>query len=115
MFKTKKFKRYDCQVLGTKSVSGNSISHSNAVTQRWFRLNIHKHSFFSEILQKSIVFKCTTRAYRSVHKNGGIDKYILDRSVFKLTDELMQVRKILKKVQLKKNNLTTKTVTKPMA
>lgn len=55
---------------------GNSISESkHAIRRRWMP-NIIRKSLWSEVLNKDIKIKLTTKVLKTISKEGGIDRYL---------------------------------------
>ena len=57
--------------------------------------NLQNASFFSEILGKNIKLKVTSKGIKTVEKNGGIDKFLLNSKNSKLNNETRKLKKIL--------------------
>ena len=58
-------------------------------------INLQNTSFFSEILGKNIKLKVTSKGIKTVEKNGGIDKFLLNSKNSKLNNETRKLKKIL--------------------
>ena len=84
-----------CDITNVKPMTGNNVSHAVNKTKRRFFPNLQKTSFFSEILGKKIKLKVTSKGIRTVEKNGGIDKYLLNSKNSKLNSETRKLKKIL--------------------
>ncbi|MDR2901638.1 MAG: 50S ribosomal protein L28 [Lactobacillales bacterium] len=82
-----------CLVTGKGVQSGNNVSKSNRKTRRRFMPNLQNISVFSEILGTTMVLKITTNGLRTIEKNGGLDAYVLNTPVSKLTAEFKKIRK----------------------
>lgn len=59
-----------CQVTGVGPVSGHSISHAHNKTKRRFLPNLQKKRIWVKELNRFITLKLTTRALRTISKNG---------------------------------------------
>lgn len=59
-----------CQITGKKSITGNSVSHSNVKTKRRFYANIQKKRIFVPELDKFVTLTISTSALRTVNKLG---------------------------------------------
>lgn len=81
-----------CRVLGTGVQTGNNVSKSNRKTRRRFMPNLQDMSVYSEILGSKINIRMTTRALRTIEKNGGLDSYLLNKPVSKLSPECKILR-----------------------
>ena len=85
-----------CELTGKSVMSGNNVSHANNRTRRRFLPNLQSATFLSNVLGK-IKMRVSTRAIRTVEKNGGIDAFLMNTSNSKLTDEAMTVKRRLLK------------------
>ncbi len=59
-----------CQITGKRPTSGNRVSHSNIKTKRKFYPNLQKKRFYLPEEDKWITLKVSTRALRTINKNG---------------------------------------------
>lgn len=59
-----------CDVTGVGPKSGNSISHAHNSTKRRFLPNLQKKRIWVQELNKYVTVKLTTRALRTINKNG---------------------------------------------
>ena len=84
-----------CDITNVKPMTGNNVSHAVNKTKRRFLPNLQNTSFFSEILGKNIRLKVTSKAIKTVEKNGGIDNYILGLKNSLLNDQTRKIKKIL--------------------
>ena len=84
-----------CDITNVKPMTGNNVSHAVNKTKRRFFPNLQNTSFFSEILGKKIKLKVTSQGIKTVEKNGGIDKYLLNSKNSKLNSETRKLKKIL--------------------
>ena len=73
-----------CDITNVKPMTGNNVSHAVNKTKRRFFPNLQNTSFFSEILGKKIKLKVTSKGIKTVEKNGGIDKNLLNSKNSKL-------------------------------
>ena len=84
-----------CDITNVKPMTGNNVSHAVNKTKRRFFPNLQNTSFFSEILGKNIKLKVTSKGIKTVEKNGGIDKFLLNSKNSKLNNETRKLKKIL--------------------
>ena len=82
-----------CDITNVKPMTGNNVSHAVNKTKRRFFPNLQNTSFFSEILGKKIKLKVTSKGIKTVEKNGGIDKYLLNSKNSKLNNETRKLKK----------------------
>lgn len=86
-----------CSLTGRKAQFGNNVSHSKRKTRRKFLPNIQNSTFISEYLGK-VTLKVTTRTIRTIDFKGGIDKFLINSSARKLTDEAVKLKRKIKKI-----------------
>jgi large subunit ribosomal protein L28 len=59
-----------CQITGKKAKIGNSVSHANNKTKKKFSPNLQKKKFFIPEENRWITLKVSTKAIRTINKNG---------------------------------------------
>ena len=59
-----------CEVSGVGPIAGNSISHAHNKTKRRFLPNLQKKKIWVQELNRFVTVKLTTRALRTISKNG---------------------------------------------
>lgn len=59
-----------CSVTGKKAMTGNYVSHANNSTKRRHHLNLVKKRIWVPEESKWVTVKLTTRALKTVKKNG---------------------------------------------
>lgn len=73
------FKRAQAGIFHGKTIQfGNNVPHSKHKTRRTWLPNVRTKRLHSDILERDIKFKITTRAMRTVKKYGGLDSYLLN-------------------------------------
>jgi len=88
-----------CELTGKKVMSGNNVSHANNRTRRRFLPNLTTATLMSEVLGRSIKFKLSTSALRSVEHNNGLDAFLLKAKNDVLSANALKIKKeIAKKV-----------------
>lgn len=86
-----------CEITGKGVLSGNNVSHANNKTRRRFLPNLQQASMLSDTLGASVQMRLSTRAIRTVEKNGGIDAFLLGTPNSRLPEEAKVIkRRILK-------------------
>ena len=84
-------------------MSGNNVSHSNRKTRRVFSPNLHKMTFYSNILGINIGLRVASKTLRTINKYGDIDTFLIHFGYNKLTEKGRQLRrKLLKKTKIEK-------------
>ena len=92
-----------CDLTGKKSMTGNNVSHANNKTKRKFFPNLQSVSLYSEHLETKLSFKIAASTLRSVEKSGGIDKFLINSDIKKLSSVAKKYKKnILKKIDSSK-------------
>ena len=86
-----------CSITGKGVLAGNNVSHAHNKTRRRFLPNIQQTSLLSDALGQPISLKLSTRAIRTIEKNGGLDAYLLSMPNAKLTDEALRLKRRIKK------------------
>lgn len=81
-----------CLVSGKGVLTGNNVSKSNRKTRRRFLPNLQSVAIYSEILDQQITIKVCSQGLRTIEKNGGLDLYLLNTPVSKLTVESKGLR-----------------------
>ena len=91
-----------CEITGKGVLSGNNVSHANNKTRRRFLPNLQETSMLSDILGAPVRLRLSTRAIRTVEKNGGIDAFLLATPDRDLADEAKLLKRRLLRAQAKK-------------
>ena len=86
-----------CHLTGTRSHSGQNVSHSNRKTKRRFEPNLQAATLYSDALSRKLSLRITTRAMRSVTKGGGIDAWLLATADAKLAPEGLRLKRAIKR------------------
>ena len=89
-----------CSITGKGVLSGNNVSHAHNKTRRRFLPNVQNTSMHSEALGQSVRLKLSTRAIRTIEKNGGLDAYLQSTPNNKLTQEGQLLKRRVKKAIL---------------
>jgi large subunit ribosomal protein L28 len=82
-----------CDITGKGPMSGNNVSHANNRTRRRFGVNLQKASFLSDRLGQTVRLRLSTRAIRTIEKNGGIDAFLMSTSASKLAGDALTLKK----------------------
>jgi large subunit ribosomal protein L28 len=91
-----------CGVSGKGVQVGNNVSHANNKTKRRFLPNLQQTSLTSDALGDQVRLRITTRAIKTIEKNGGIDAWLLGTANSRLTPDLKRIkRRIAKRVASK--------------
>jgi len=91
-----------CQITGKGVLSGNNVSHANNHTRRRFLPNLQDSSLLSDILGGEVRLRLSTRAIRTVERNGGIDAFLLGTPDRRLTEAALVVKRRIRRAQAKR-------------
>jgi large subunit ribosomal protein L28 len=80
-------------------MTGNNVSHAKNRTRRRFLPNLQQASMLSETLGKSVSFRVSAAAIRTVEKRGGIDAFLLGTKDADLSSNALATKKAIKAVQ----------------
>ena len=86
-----------CELTGKKVMTGNNVSHAHNKTRRRFLPNLTKATLISDVLGRSVSFKLSTHALRSVEHNHGIDAFLLKARDEVLSSKALKLKKEIKK------------------
>ena len=82
-----------CELTGKGVQAGNNVSHAHNKTRRRFLPNLQSKSLLSDALGKSIRFRVTTSAMRTVERHGGLDSYLIKTPDSRLSLEAQRVKR----------------------
>jgi large subunit ribosomal protein L28 len=91
-----------CQITGKGVLSGNNVSHANNKTRRRFLPNLQEASLLSDILGHAVSMRLSTRAIRTVERNGGIDAFLLGTPNSRLPGEALILKRRIERARDKK-------------
>ena len=92
-----------CSITNKKPMSGNNVSHAVNKTKRRFLPNLQNVSFFSEILNKKVRLKVSSKGIKTVEKKGGIDNYVITSKNSTLAPEVVKLKKLIESRKDNKN------------
>ena len=88
-----------CELTGKGVMTGNNVSHANNRTRRRFLPNLQQATMLSESLGKTVTFRVSASAIRTVEKRGGIDAYLLSAKDAELSTSALATKKPIKAAQ----------------
>jgi large subunit ribosomal protein L28 len=91
-----------CDITGKGVLTGNNVSHANNRTRRRFLPNLQESSLLSDVLGTEVRLTLSTRAIRTVERNGGIDAFLLATPDRRLPEAAQAVKRRIVKAQAKK-------------
>ena len=86
-----------CELTGKGVMTGNNVSHAHNKTRRRFLPNLQQISFYSERLGKSLKFRVSVSAARTVEHKGGIDTYLMNSRHNLLSRSALKARNLILK------------------
>jgi large subunit ribosomal protein L28 len=90
-----------CQITGKGVLTGNNVSHANNKTRRRFLPNLQETSLLSDTLGFAVSMRLSTRAIRTVERNGGIDAFLLSTPNRRLPDEALTLKRRIERARSK--------------
>ncbi|MDO8644864.1 MAG: 50S ribosomal protein L28, partial [bacterium] len=91
-----------CELLGIKPLYGNTVSHANNKTKMRQMPNLTKKTYKIPELGRSIQITLSTRATRTIDKQGGLLQAVLQAKEENLSQELLRLRRQVKKLANRK-------------
>ena len=65
-----------CELTGKGVLTGNNVSHAHNKSRRRFLPNVQQTTLMSETLGRSLRFKVSVGALRTIEHHGGLDNYL---------------------------------------
>ena len=91
-----------CELTGKGPLAGNIRSHAENKTKRTFRPNLVSVTLMSDVLGRRVKLRVSAIGLKSVEHNGGLDAYLLTTRNEMLSEQLLQMKREIKKVQAEK-------------
>ena len=82
-----------CELTGKGVQTGNNVSHAHNKTRRRFLPNLQSKALLSDALGKSVRFRVSTSAIRTVERHGGLDSYLMKTPNSRLSLEARRVKR----------------------
>jgi large subunit ribosomal protein L28 len=82
-----------CELTGKRVMTGNNVSHAKNRTRRRFLPNLTTANLMSEALGRSVKFRLSTHALRSVEHNSGLDNFLLKAKNEVLSAHALKIKK----------------------
>ena len=86
-----------CEFTGKGPMSGNNVSHAKNRTRRRFLPNLNDVSLMSETLGRTIKFKISAAALRTVDHRGGLDAFLAKAKDEELSANALKIKKEISK------------------
>lgn len=88
-----------CELTGIRPLTGHNVSHSNIKTKMRQVPNLQKKKYFLSELSQAVTLNLSTRAIRTIDKQGGLAPALNKAKEEKLSPRLLKLKKRLKKIQ----------------
>jgi large subunit ribosomal protein L28 len=85
-----------CELTGVGPQSGNTVSHANNKARTRWLPNLQRKKYEIAELGKSVTLRLSTRAIRSIEKQGGITRAIQIAKTEDLSPRLQKIQNELK-------------------
>ncbi len=92
-----------CEFTGKGVLVGNNVSHANNKTKRRFLPNLQRASLVSDLLGETVRVRLTTRALRTVEKNGGLDEFLLSAKADDLGSKARDLKRRIERAKAKQD------------
>ena len=86
-----------CEFTGTKALVGNKVSHANNKTKTRQFVNLKTKRYFVEPFNHFVSVRLTTRAMRTIDKQGGFVSALINACECSLSERLRRLRRQLVK------------------
>jgi len=88
-----------CELTGTSVMTGNNVSHAHNRSRRRFLPNLCNVSLISEALGRTIRFKVSAQALRTVEHRGGLDAFMMKAKNSELSQRALRLKRQIQKAQ----------------
>lgn len=86
-----------CELTGKGPLVGNLVSHSNIKTKTVFRPNLVNVTLTSDALGRSMRFRVSANALRTVDHRGGLDGFLIKAKAAELSPNARLLKRDLHK------------------
>lgn len=86
-----------CELTGKGPMSGNNVSHAKNRTRRRFLPNLNEVSLMSEVLGRTVKFRISAAALRTVDHRGGLDAFMAKSKDDELSSDALKIKKEIAK------------------
>lgn len=86
-----------CELTGKAVLTGHLVSHSNRKTKRRFLPNLCNVTLQSEALERSVRFRVSAAALRTVEHRGGLDSFLVKASASELSQGALVLKREIEK------------------
>ena len=86
-----------CELTAKGAQVGHKVSHSNRKSKRRFLPNLLNVTLMSDALGRSVRFRVSAHAFKTVDHRGGLDAFLLKAKEDQLSTRAAKIRRDLKK------------------
>lgn len=86
-----------CELTGKDVMSGNNVSHAHNKSRRRFLPNLCNVNLMSEALGRSVRFRVSASALRTVEHRGGLDAFLKKAKDAELSLKARRLKRELEK------------------
>lgn len=86
-----------CDLTGKGFQTGHKVSHSNRKTKRRFLPNLVNVTLTSEALERSVRFRISAHALKTVDHRGGLDGFLVKAKDADLSPKALDLKRQLEK------------------
>ena len=89
-----------CDLTGKAPLTGHKVSHSNHKTKRRFLPNLVNVTLTSDSLNRSVRFRISANALKTVDHRGGLDAFLAKAKDVELSPKALDLKRQLEKKKL---------------
>ena len=88
-----------CELTGKAVMTGNNVSHAHNKTRRRFLPNLCHVTLLSETLGRSVRFRVSANALRTVEHRGGLDGFLAKAKSAELSLRARRIKRQIEKAK----------------
>ena len=86
-----------CELTSKGPQVGHKVSHSNRKTKRRFLPNLLNVTLMSDALGRSVKFRVSAHAFKTVDHRGGLDAFLLKAKDDELSEKALELKRQIRK------------------
>ncbi|MGH1352501.1 MAG: 50S ribosomal protein L28 [Methyloligellaceae bacterium] len=86
-----------CELTGKAVLTGNNVSHAHNKSRRRFLPNLCNVSLMSETLNRTVRFRVSANALRTVEHRGGLDAFLVKARESELSLKAQRLKREIEK------------------
>ena len=86
-----------CELTSKGPQVGHKVSHSNRKTKRRFLPNLLNVTLMSDALGRSVKFRVSAHAFKTVDHRGGLDAFLLKAKDEELSGKALELKRQIRK------------------